>query len=625
MSDAEEKRAQHHVQQEFLTTKTVGNKEVWNNLEDWKPSIQKEHDQLVHQKKAVIQVSREQLRRLASEKKVPIELLPGKTVHTRKAVSGAFRTRAVICGNYETTDPADDRYASGADANQIRAAVRTAATMGWQVAATDIRVAFLNAPKRDTSKLTACEIPSVFKKVGLAAEDDVWIVQMALYGLGSSPKDWSIHRDKTLPTLRWEREEEGRQWIGALVPSGDDNVWRMIEVDNKVEEHRWVGVMTVYVDDLMFAAEKEVVDLVYAAISGVWALSDLEVASDETPVKYCGFEIYEDGQHDGFHLNQCMYEKEILKKWEVGSPIEYPNCRVAEEDEVQQQDVCPEDVKRAQGIAGSLLWLATRTRPDLSVGVATMCRLVTRNPRKAVEIGQSMLRYIKHQKGGLHYPRGPLHGPWGARGQLKVERHEKLLEVCSDISYGAGSGFRSVQGIVILLSGAPIAWSCSQQPFVTHSTAEAELVAYCESLVAGRAMEAMLCMMYGESLNNNEFQRLIYGDNVAAIGLGNGNANTSWRTRHLRIRSAVLREALEGTSSIPGGVWQLLHLRGNELIADGFTKSLQGPAFDRFLQDLGMTKEKKIQRSESSISDGHGGAHQAVLALTVGCALLSQA
>ena len=135
---------------------------------------------------------------------------------------------------------------------------------------------------------------------------------------------------------------------------------------------------------------------------------------------------------------------------------------------------------------------------------------------------------------------------------------------------------------MVLLSGAPIAWSCSPQPFVTHSTAEAELVAYCESLIAGRATEAMLCMMYGESLNNNEFQRLIYGDNVAAIGLGNGNANTSWRTRHLRIRSAVLREALDGTSSIPGGVWQLLHLRGNELIADGFTKSLQGPAFDRF-------------------------------------------
>jgi hypothetical protein len=66
-------------------------------------------------------------------------------------------------------------------------------------------------------------------------------------------------------------------------------------------------------------------------------------------------------------------------------------------------------------------------------------------------------------------------------------------------------------------------------------------------------------------------------------------------------------------------------LRGNELIADGITKSLQGPAFDRFLQDLGMTKEKKIQKSESLISDGHGGAHQAVLALTVGCALLSQA
>ena len=32
----------------------------------------------------------------------------------------------------------------------------------------------------------------------------------------------------------------------------------------------------------------------------------------------------------------------------------------------------------------------------------------------------------------------------GARGQLKVARHEKLLEVFADIAYGSGTGHRSV-------------------------------------------------------------------------------------------------------------------------------------------------------------------------------------
>ena len=56
------------------------------------------------------------------------------------------------------------------------------------------------------------------------------------------------------------------------------------------------------------------------------------------------------------------------------------------------------------------------------------------------------------------------------------QRHEKLIEVFADIAYGASSSFRSIQGLVICFAGAPISWQSSTQPFITHSTAEAELV-----------------------------------------------------------------------------------------------------------------------------------------------------
>jgi len=163
-------RATQNLEKEFLVTKTISNSEVWSHLNDWEASIRAEFQQLVNTKQAVRQVSKGELHRL------PIELLPGKMVHTRKAGSGAYRSRAVVCGNYQESG-GDERYAGGADGNQIRAQVRPAGLKGWSICGTDIRVAFLNASKRDETKITAMEVPTVFRKLGLAGPEDVWIIQ----------------------------------------------------------------------------------------------------------------------------------------------------------------------------------------------------------------------------------------------------------------------------------------------------------------------------------------------------------------------------------------------------------------------------------------------------------------
>ena len=122
----------------------------------------------------------------------------------------------------------------------------------------------------------------------------------------------------------------------------------------------------------------------------------------------------------------------------------------------------------------------------------------------------------------------------------------------------------------------------------THSTAESELVGYCESLLIGRATEALLCAMWG--------------DNMAAIGLARGNTCSSWRTRHLRIRASILREAMEENCEMPGGFWRLTHLKGMELVADGLTKQLLGQSFERFREDLGLQKSAKREPKEKAVS-----------------------
>ena len=515
-----------------------------------------------------------------------------------------------------------DRYAGGADGCQVRALIRTAALRGWSLAGSDIRVAFLNAPKRDTTKITAMEVPTIFKHLGLADAEDVWIIEKALYGLVSSPRDWGIHRDEVLPTLRWHRKIGDVVLEGRLVHSKDENLWRLVEVNKETGTENWAGLMSAYVDDILVSGEPQTVKLAMEAIQNTWALSEVEWASDK-PLRYCGFEISMGAAGDGFYVSQGMYEQELMTRWDIKESLQYPAFKVTEDDEHFVGEIDPNDVRTAQMMTGALLWLSTRTRPDLVFGVSAMSRLTTKNPKKAVEIGYVLLKYLYGNPGGMHYPQTIPGGDWGRRGQLKARRHQKMLEVFSDISYAAGADHRSIQGLVVYYAGVPIAWQCGVQPFVAHSTAEAELIAYCESLVVGRATEALLAAIWQQW----NFEKVIYGDNAGAINLAHGVTTASWRTCHLRIRASVLKEALDESNRRIGGGWRLLHLKGTELVADGCTKPLQGQAFTQFVDDLGLRRTRREHRSVPEDRPTAGGEHHgaAMRAMMVGGMLLSAA
>ena len=144
-----------------------------------------------------------------------------------------------------------------------------------------------------------------------------------------------------------------------------------------------------------------------------------------------------------------------------------------------------------------------------------MSRLVTKNPKKSLEIGHILLKYLRGNPGEMHFP-STLPNQWGAWGQLKVQRHAKLLEVFADISYPGWSGYRSIQGLVVCYAGVPTMWMSGRQPFVTHSAPEAEVVTYCEGLLEGRSSEAVLCAIWGEELNSNSFARVMYGERMVS-------------------------------------------------------------------------------------------------------------
>ena len=80
----------------------------------------------------------------------------------------------------------------------------------------------------------------------------------------------------------------------------------------------------------------------------------------------------------------------------------------------------------------------------------------------------------------------------------------------------------------------------SSQPLVTQSMAGAELVGLSEANLCGQSVHGLLEVMLELNEGENNLEVIMCGENSASTSLASGNARASWRTRHLRIRTAYL-------------------------------------------------------------------------------------
>ena len=69
------------------------------------------------------------------------------------------------------------------------------------------------------------------------------------------------------------------------------------------------------------------------------------------------------------------------------------------------------EVRSAQKVTGEVMWLLTRSRPDLMYAMSKMCQNTLKNPLEVMEVGNQVMKYLRktiHQgvefgveKGGL--------------------------------------------------------------------------------------------------------------------------------------------------------------------------------------------------------------------------------
>ena len=124
---------------------------------------------------------------------------------------------------------------------------------------------------------------------------------------------------------------------------------------------------------------------------------------------------------------------------------------------------------------GSLMYLATSTRPDITFAVGLLSRFVNQPNNKHVGAMKRVLRYLSSNLNyGLTYQR-----QHGNTSQI-------VIDGFSDSDWGGDPDTRrSVTGVVFNLAGGAVSWLSRLQSGVALSTAEAEYIATCEA-----AMEA---------------------------------------------------------------------------------------------------------------------------------------
>lgn len=558
---------------EVLQTQTVSLEEVKKDLQAWIPAFKLEVETIL-ESGAMERIDEARYRQLLQEHP-NLEKLPMMAVATVKPPR-KLKGRVVVCGNQSTKQPQEgepDPSVGGADTIAIRCLLDVAVQRRLCLGSIDVKGAFLQAPRRSVAlRPTVCDPPNLLKQMQLVGPQEKWLVHKALYGFQESPSDWSHFRDTTMRQLAWQ---SGDLHL-CLRQTAEKHLWKVCEVGNEEKNY---GYIAVYVDDLLFAITKEHVDGLTEALQRVWKCSPPEMVSNDKDMRFCGFELrWVEGE--GLRISQDGFIREVLKRRAVKGTESTPLPVITDEPD---EDPDPIAIRQAQGLVGELTWLTTRSRPDLAYSVGLASRLVHRRPRYVVELCNHILRYLQATVELSMVYRPCKSGDMGKQDELQVPKSLNSLQVFADASYApAHERFRSISGIAVEHAGCLLAWDAQAQPFITNSTAEAEVISYNSACQIAESVDCLLTE-FGYPTSKR-----IYGDSKAGISVISADCGP-WRTRHLRIRSWRLRELVQ-TESSP---WTIRHMSGELLVADGLTKSLQKQAFQRFVDKLSMEFPKE--------------------------------
>ena len=557
--------------------------------EQWKNSLKKEYAKM---KDVLEEATRDQLHErlgLSKETRLPREI-PSKVVATLKPSDDkelvnedgfAEKSRICACGNFESG--ADNNGEPWTSSNIPPEIVRTfvslaASTDTWTLGGLDVEAAFLNADISSGDPVIITP-PKVMRDLGLVSQDTVWIERKNIYGLRRGPTEWEKERDTKLNNATIKPSKDDKHSALTFVPINlAAGLWKLVDERGVV-----VGACCCYVDDGLILGDIEVIRRVTAFIQGLWAikgqgilgktgvgLSEDLVVSETLTLKlvrcmrFLGAEI--SVAKDGLQIGQAKYVAQELRArgWlalKGSESLPVPSEGLAGSE--IRDNAFEANMKLAQKEAGTLMWSALRSRPDIAACLGVAATLITSRPSESLRLCKGIWRYLRCTWDKLlHYSYGG--SPGNPRGSESADDAEWIFRIVSDASLAPG-GARSRSGVALFLGNHLLYWKSQRQSIVAWSATESEIEATAVAIQDGIKLHAVI-----EELLAGKIHIVANGDNAGAIHLITRERfhEQTMRTRHFAIRCAYIRDL----------VWlhdiEVLHRGTNELEADGLTKVL---------------------------------------------------
>ena len=400
----------------------------------------------------------------------------------------------------------------------------------------DVTSAFLNGT---LSEEVYMKQPEGFIEKG--KENLVCKLKHSIYGLKQSPRCWNATLDRQL------------RHMGFIQSTSDPCIYTASEGE--------AFIIGVYVDDIILAgkSEKKMADI-KKALSDKFEMKDLGELH-----YFLGVKVIQDRKKGNIWIGQPVYTENTLQKFgmENAKPISTP-VAVNTKLMLKTEDSEYFDKETYQSAVGSLLYLSTRTRPDITFAVNNVARFSS-NP--TTQHWTAVKRIFRYLKGTIHL------GLLYERNGLK-----KLIIGYSDADWGGDcNDHKSTSGYLFLVGGTAVSWRSNKQTCVALSTAEAEYMA-----LTSAAQEAVWMRQLSKDMKTDVCEpTVIFEDNQSAICMAK-NPQFHGRAKHIGIKYLFIREQVSNNTI------KLRYCRTEDMIADIFTKGLSQEKFVKLRSMCGL-------------------------------------
>eukprot|EP00971_Amphidinium_carterae_P349629 6491116-Amphidinium_carterae.1 len=271
---------------------------------------------------------------------------------------------------------------------------------------------------------------------------------------------WLVVTQKTWDTYQNKKKATVRIQEASTVIGDQTAMFFDMEFDTPL------GLLAVYVDDLLCAANTDVIHSIQTSVDNQWKTGAFQILGTEgcDEIVYLGTQMEYDPMYPDKSVILLHRERRELCPEgfkDLSEPVDAP---LSKEEITASSTADLKLVRHLQSVGGSLLWLVIRTRPDLAWAYSRIASLITRYPVAAQSRMKEICRYILYT------------GPMAMKYTGIKSKKLPPLDVYADISF-APQGQKSHEGLLVMWGGNVLSWKSGRQSLTATSTSEAELEA----------------------------------------------------------------------------------------------------------------------------------------------------